>query len=46
MIALILEIAAFICFVLATVGVAAKWNLVAAGLALLTFAVYLLPHLG
>lgn len=46
MIALILIIAALVCFVLATFGIGARWNLVAAGLALLTFAVWLLPHLG
>lgn len=45
LIALILVIAAFICFVLATFGVGARWNLVAAGLALWIFAVELLPKL-
>lgn len=46
MIALILYIAAFILFVLATFGAGWRFNLVAAGLACITFAFFLLPRLG
>jgi len=45
--ALALEIIAFVLFVLGTVGwPVSRFNLIAAGLAVLTFAVYLLPHIG
>lgn len=46
MLTLVLLIAAFVCFVLATFGIGARFNLIAAGLALWIFAVELLPHLG
>ena len=46
MIALILLIAAFILFLLATFGVGSRFNLVAAGLACWVLAVGVLPHLG
>ena len=45
MIALILLVAAFICFVLAAVGVGSRVNLVAAGLALWLFVLEILPRL-
>ena len=44
MIELVLLIAAFICFVLATFGVGGRWNLVAGGLALWVLSL-LLPRI-
>lgn len=44
---LALLIIAFVLFVFGTVGwPASRFNLIAAGLAVLTFALYLLPHIG
>lgn len=45
-IALILIVAAFVCFLIATLGVASgRYNLIAAGLALWIFALEILPRL-
>jgi len=44
MIALILYVVAFVCFVLAALGVGGRVNLIAVGLALWVFAVGILPH--
>lgn len=43
---IVLIIVAFVLFVVATFNVPARWNLVAAGLALLTLGAFLLPALG
>ena len=45
MLTLILLVAAFICFVLAALGVGGRINLAAAGLALWIFAVEIFPRL-